>query len=240
MPWKSGCYNQHLRAKKTHTLTFKTLLLLLIVSSTLPKPSSSILFFSSSILSHSLTKYSQKDILSRVPWELQVQAYSASWIRCFQKLQTFSQTHISDQHPVAKLASFNSLKRFPSLPFESSAKPRCQIVKAAPNADANPKGESAATPTVPKSRNLKLARVWALVLPEHSLQHLQQESLEHLPIFMDPCLFSALCWVHLDASALGQRLTRCQKTSWSHREASLESLRSNPELQNPNLQHVSQ
>lgn len=76
--------------------------------------------------------------------------------------RTTSQLHESDfkssksQIPdtITNLSSFN---RFLSYPFELSAKPRHQIVKAA--SDANPEGESVA-PNNPKSKNLKLALVF--------------------------------------------------------------------------------
>ncbi|KAJ1420934.1 Triose phosphate/phosphoenolpyruvate translocator [Sesbania bispinosa] len=60
------------------------------------------------------------------------------------------------QHSITNLSSFN---RFLSHPFEFSAKPRLQIVKAA--SDANPEGESVA-PTNPKSKNFKLALVFGM------------------------------------------------------------------------------
>lgn len=63
-----------------------------------------------------------------------------------------SKSQIPDS--ITNLSSFN---RFLSYPFELSAKPRHQIVKAA--SDANPEGESVA-PSNPKSKNLKLALVF--------------------------------------------------------------------------------
>lgn len=77
------------------------------------------------------------------------------------KTSNLSLTPTSQIHPpITKLKSFT---RFPSLSFESSARLRHQIVKAAPDADANPEGESpAAAPIVPKSKNLKLALVFGL------------------------------------------------------------------------------